>query len=101
MELLAVRTARFIAYLNAEELNPKGKPIAHDYFKKFVERYQFIKRPTTAEEILDPQDKGIIFEQGKLGDVGINKITLFDTAVAVETSVSTDESERVFYDILN
>jgi hypothetical protein len=100
MELLAVRTARFIAYLNAEELNPKGRPIAHDFFPKFVERYEFIKRPSTAEEILDPQNKGVIFEQGKLDDIGINKVTLFDTAVAIETSASTDASENVFYDIL-
>lgn len=78
MELLAVRTARLIAYLNAEELNPSGRPIAHDFFNAFVERYSFIKRPTTADEILDTQNKGISFEQGKLGDVGINKVVLFD-----------------------
>jgi hypothetical protein len=100
MELLAVRTARFIAYLNAEELNPKGRPLAHDFFTKFVERYQFIKKPTTAEEILDPQNKGVVFEQGKLGDVGINKVTLFDTAIAIDTSATSDASEEIFYDML-
>lgn len=101
MELLAVRTARLIAYLNAEELNPSGRPIAHDFFNAFVERYRFIKRPTTADEILDTQNKGISFEQGKLDDVGINKVVLFDWGVVVETSTSTDASETILHDMLN
>ena len=101
MEVLAVRTARLIAYLNAEELNPAGRPIAHEYFKGFIERYQFIKRPITVEEILDPEGKGVTFEQGKLGDVGINKVVLFDWAVVIETSTSTAASEQILLDILN
>jgi len=100
MELLAVRTARLIAYLNAEELNPSGRPIAHDYLKAFVERYAFIKWPTTADEILDVQNKGITFETGKFGDVGINKVILFDWGVVVETSASTDAGEEILQDIL-
>jgi len=101
MELLAVRTARLIAYLNAEELNPEGRPIAHDFFNAFTERYSFLKRPMTADEILDPQNKGITFETGKLGDVGIDRVTLFNWGVVIETSASTDASENVLQDILS
>src|ERR1051325_8264080 len=101
MEVLAVRTARFIAHLNAEELNPAGRPIAHDYFNAFVERYKFIKRPTSADEILDVESKGVTFEQGKFGDVGINKVVLFDWGVLVETPASTEASENVLQDILD
>jgi hypothetical protein len=101
MELLAVRTARLIASLNAEELNPSGRPIAHDYMNAFVERYSFIKRPTTPDEILDSQNKGITFEQGKHGDVGINRVVLFDWGVVVETSASTDACAEILQDMLN
>lgn len=101
MEVLAVRTARVIAQLNVEELNPAGRPIAHDYFNAFVEHYQFLKRPTTADEMLDAQGKGITFELGKFGDVGINKLVLFDWGVAVETSASTEASEKVLQDMLD
>lgn len=101
MEVLAVRTARVIAQINAEELNPAGRPIAHEYFNAFVERYQFVKRPTTADEILDPQGKGVTFELGKLGDIGINKVVMFDWAVMVETSASTEASEKVLQDMLD
>ena len=101
MELLAVRTARIICYLNVEELNPNGRPIAHDYMNAFVERYAFIKRPTTAEEILDSSSKGITFELGKFGEVGINKVILFDWGVVVETSASTDACEEILQDMLN
>src|SRR5712692_11517895 len=101
MELLAVRNASVIAYLNAEELNPSGLPIAHDFMRSFVERYAFIKVPTTADEILDPQNNGITFHNGKLGDVGITAVKLFDWSVVVETSASTEASERVLEDMLS
>jgi len=101
MDLLAVRTARLIAHLNAEELNPSGRPLAHDFMRAFIERYSFIKTPTTAAEILDTENKGLTFEQGKLGDVGINKVVLFDWGVVVETSASTDASEIILQDMLN
>src|SRR5260370_28694563 len=101
METLAVRTARVIAYLNAEELNPSGRPLAHDFMRAFVERYAFVKQPTTADEVLDTQNKGVIFEVGKLGTVGINKLVLFDWGIVVETSASTEASETVLQDMLD
>jgi len=100
MELLAVRTARLVAYLNAEELNPSGRPLAHDFMKAFVDRYGFVKQPTTADEILDTQNKGLIFELGKLNDVGVAKVILFDWGIVVETNTSTEASELVLQDML-
>ncbi len=101
MELLAVRTARLIAYFNAEELNPSGRAIAHDFFNAFTERYNFLKRPMTADEILDPQNKGITFEVGKMADIGIDKVALFDWGVVIQTSATTDACEAILQDILN
>src|SRR5258706_4817544 len=100
MELLAVRTARLVAYVNAEELNPLGRPLAHDFMTAFVERYNFVKQPTTADEILDTQNKGLIFELGKWNDVGIAKFVLFDWGIVVETNTSTEASESVLQDML-
>ena len=100
MDLLAVRTARLVAYLNAEELNPSGRPLAHDFMKAFVDRYSFVKQPTTADEILDTQNKGLIFELGKWNDVGVAKVVLFDWGIVVETNTSTDASESVLQDML-
>jgi hypothetical protein len=100
MELLAVRTARLVAYLNAEELNPSGRPLAHDFMKAFVDRYAFVKQPTTADEILDTQNKGLIFELGKWNDVGVTKVILFDWGIVVETNASTEASESVLQDML-
>jgi len=100
MELLAVRTARFIAHLNAEELNPSGYALAHKFFDAFTERYAFLKRPMTADEMLDSQDKGITFEAGRFGDLGISRIVLFEWGVAVETNSSTDDCEKILEDML-
>ena len=99
MELLAVRLARVIAFLRAEELNPEGRPIAHDFMKAFVERYSFLKSPQTADQIIDAEDKGVTFELGKLGDVGIDRVALFNWGVVVDTSASTDASEEILQDI--
>src|ERR1051326_3089997 len=101
MEVLAVRTARLIAYLNAEELNPQGRPLAHDFMRGFVERYAFIKFPTTANDILDPQNNGVAFEMGKMGDVSITALKLFDWGIMIETASSTADSEAVLQDMLN
>jgi hypothetical protein len=101
MELLAVRRARVLALFNVEELNPKGRPLAHDFMRAFVERYGFVRTPQTANEILDPEDKGIVFEGGRLGDVGIEKLTLFSWGVVVDTSASTEASEAVLQDMLD
>jgi hypothetical protein len=100
MELLAVRQARLIAWLSVEELNPKGRPIAHDFYNAFTERYKFLKRPMTADEILDPENRGIVFELGKLDDIGITKVTLFDWGIAIDTNASTDASDQVLQDML-
>src|SRR5205085_12323702 len=100
MELLAVRTARLIAYINSEELNPSGRSLAHDFMKGFVERYSFIKVPTTADEILDAQNKGVTFELGKWNDVGIVKVVLFDWGIVVETNASTEACEDILQDML-
>ncbi len=100
MELLAVRTARLVARMNAEELNPKGKALAHDFMRMFVKRYNFLKVPTP-EEITSTEDNGITFTTGKLGEVGITKVVLFDWGVAVETNATTDASDAVLQDMLD
>jgi hypothetical protein len=101
MELLAVRTARLIAYLNVEELNPSGFAIAHKFFYAFTEHYKFLKRPMTADEMLDTQDKGINFEAGKFGEIGITRLGLFNWGVIVETNSSTDDCEAILKDMLD
>jgi hypothetical protein len=101
VQLVAVRTARVIAHLNAEELNPSGRPLAHDFMKAFVERYKFIKYPQTPDEITDTEQKGLVFELGKWNDVGIDKLVLLDWGIITDTRASTESSEKVLQDMLN
>lgn len=100
MELLAVRTARLIAHVNVEEFNPSGRAIAHDFFDSFTKHYNFLKRPMTADEMLDTENKGIAFEAGKLGDVGIDRFVLFNWGLVIQTSASTDACEIILQDML-
>lgn len=99
MQVLAVRTARVLAFFNSEELNPAGRAIAHDYMKGFVQRYSFLKFPQTVEDF--DESKGINFETGKWGDIGIDKVALFSWGVVVDTTASTDASEAILQDMLD
>jgi hypothetical protein len=99
MQLLAVRTARVLAFFNAEELNPAGRAIAHDYLKGFIERYGFLKYPQKIEDM--DEDKGIHFETGKWNNIGIERVALFSWGVVVDTNASTDTSEAILKDILD
>lgn len=101
MELLAVRLARVISFLRAEELNPEGRPIAHDFMKLFVERYGFIKFPQKADELLDTENKGVVFELGKFKDISIDRVALWDWGIVIDTSASTEACETILQDMLD
>ncbi len=98
MEILAVKTARALAFLNADELNPAGLAIAHDFMKAFVERYSFLKYPQTIDDM--DESKGITFETGKWNGIGVGRLTLYSWGILVDTSASTDASEGMIQDVL-
>ncbi len=84
--------------MNAEELNPSGRPLVHDFLNAFVKRYSFLKYPQKPEDINDSQ--GVVFESGKWNDIGIEQLILFDWGVVVDTRTSTDASEALLQDVL-
>jgi len=98
IEILAVRTARFIIHFPTDELNPKGRPLLPDITAALVERYGFMVYPQKPEDF--DAAKGISFEMGKWNDVAIGRLAVFDTGVLVDTGSSTDDSEAILKDAL-
>ena len=63
-----------------------------------AERYSFLQSPQSSQE-LDLQ-KGIDLAVGKLGDINIDKLSIFANGVVVDTRSSTDDCDRVIEDLL-
>ncbi len=98
MELVSITLARLVAMVQIQEWDPLGKASTLEALAKFKSRYSFTKTPTNLEE-LDLQ-KGIELVEGRLGDIRIDKITLFQNGIVIDTRSSTENSEKVLDDIL-
>lgn len=94
MELLAVRTARFIAAISIEELNPRGLAIYQSLVEGLTDKYNF-SIPPNEDEPYD-ETKGITFEDGEWNGFAIDKITIFPDGIVIETRSSTADSEAIF-----
>lgn len=98
MKLSAVTLARVLAHIDTYDLNPKGTVFLPNIVAGLVERFKFQKYPTKLEE-LDEQ-KGIDFFQGNWNGINVDKFTIYNTALLVDTRSSTDDSERVLGEAL-
>ena len=98
MELIAVSLARFVAFLEIDGLDPRGSMPAPEGFKHIADRYSFAKGPQNFDEF--NFEKGVNFLIGKLGDINIDKLTLFGDGLGIDTRSSTDDCETVLADLL-
>jgi hypothetical protein len=98
VRLASVVLARTLAYIEAFDLDPLGKVFLPDVVKGLIDRYKFQKFPTTIEEF--DISKGIIFEKGKISGKVIQKFSIFDTLLVVETRSNTTESKEIIEEIL-
>ena len=94
MELLAVRTARFIGAISTEELNPRGLAIYQSLVDGLVDKYSF-SIPPDEDEPYD-ENKGIVFEDGLWNGFAIDKLTILPDGIIIDTRSSTTDSETIF-----
>ena len=98
MELIAIRRAAVLFYFQLERINPLRKAIDLDVTKLFVERYGFLKYPSTYEDY--NSDTGVFLGMGKWGDLAIQELRFFPNGVLVSTGDSTDRAEQFFADAM-
>jgi len=99
MELIAISLARVAAFLELQSLDPRGQTSTPDGFKALATRYSFTKIPQKYEEF-DFQ-KGAEFLDGKFEGIVIERLTLFNNGVAIDTRSSTENCAKVLDDLLN
>jgi hypothetical protein len=100
VRLSAVILARTLAFVEVFDLSPQGKVFFPDLVKGLVDRYKFQKFPTKWEDF-DIAKAGIIFESGKIGGKVIQKFTIFDTLLVVETRSNTTDSKEIIEEMLS
>jgi len=98
MQLSAVILARALAFVESFDLAPRGGVFWADLVRELVARYQFQKFPVKIEDF--DENKGVEFLSGKIGDVVIEKLVIYNTAILVDTRVSTTTSEQVLREAL-
>jgi hypothetical protein len=98
MKLSSVILARVLGFIETYDLAPYGKVFYPEFTRAVVEQYKFQKFPTSFEEF--DENKGIVFEAGKLGSNVIQKFTIFNSLLTVETRTGTKESKEILEEML-
>jgi hypothetical protein len=98
MKISAVLLARFFAFIETFDLNPRGKVYFPELVNALVERYGFAKFPQKLEEF--DESKGVTFQSGRSKEFAIEQVQVFDHAIYVDTHSSTADSEKFFYEVL-
>ncbi len=98
MQLAAITLARVLGFIETADLDPRGKVFDPDFVEEVVKRYKFQKFPKTHEEF--DEQKGVVFEGGKIGNKVIQKLTIFNTVLVLETRSNTNDSKQILEDML-
>jgi len=98
MKLSAVTLARYIAFIEIWDLNPRGAVRFLDLVQGLVQKCGFAKYPQKYEEL--DVAKGFILEGGKLGEIKNLQLHVFAYGLAVDTLSSTADSEAALDKLL-
>ncbi len=93
MQLSAILLARVIFFVESADLNPRGAAFYPDVIRAFVERYRFQTYPQRAEDF--DESKGVTLAMGRLGNVTIDKVVIYNWGLSLDTTSSTDDSEEL------
>jgi hypothetical protein len=96
VRLSSVVLAKALAYIEIADLNAKGKLFFPDAIKAIAERYKFQKLPKV-EEIAE---NGLVFEEGKIGNKVISKLTIFQALIVMETRSNTSDAKQLIEELL-
>jgi hypothetical protein len=98
MQITAIMMARALAFVEVQELNPKGKAYYPDIAAALVRRFNFQGYPTKPEDF--DEAKGIHFTDGKFSDGTLDRVQIFTHGIVVDTRISTDVSAALLHDTL-
>jgi hypothetical protein len=98
LELSSVILARVLGFIETYDLDQRGKVFNPDFVEEVVRRYKFQKFPKTVEEF--DEVKGVVFEDGKIGNKVIQKFTIFNSVLVLDTRSSTNDAKQILEELL-
>jgi hypothetical protein len=98
MQISAIALARFVAFIETIDLNPRGRAYFPEMVPAMVDRYGFAKFPQKVEEF--DEAKGVLFEGGRFNNVTIYRVQVYSNVLVAETASSTTDSEKILEDAL-
>jgi hypothetical protein len=98
MKLAAIHLSKVTALVEVADLVRDGKVFVPDLIKAITTRFEFRKFPDDPASFGQPG--GLVFEIGKWDGLPIYKLTLFNDGIVLETSATTEETEKALYEIL-
>lgn len=97
MKQVNVLLARAVAFCEIADFAPRGGVFTPELVKEAVQRYEFQKFPTTYDEWR--ADAGAQFLGGHEGKTVIDKVSIWDYGIFMETRHSTEESKRLLVEL--
>jgi hypothetical protein len=98
MQIAAISLARTAHYVQYEELDPKNRVGRRGLAAALTERYGFAEFPRQTNDF-DIDKDGVVFKEGQLDGINIERLTFFRMGIVAETRSDTDDSERVLDDV--
>src|SRR5438552_17298888 len=95
-KVISAQAARFIIV--------KTQVYRPDIVATLRQRYHFVRVPQTADELLPPPGRPMVFGHGKFvaGERSfiIDGLEIFGEAIAVKTATSTDDADAILDDLM-
>jgi hypothetical protein len=99
MKLSAVILARSIAFVDINDLSPRGRLFFPALVPLIAQRFGFQVVPTKHEDF--DETKGIKFSDGFYGESYIQHLTVWSDGIGIDVRSSTEEGEAILKDALN
>ena len=87
MQITAIMLARALAFIEVDELNPKGVAYYPDIARALVQRFNFQTYSTKPEEF--DERKGVLFADGKFANGTVDKVQIYTHGLLLDTRMST------------
>src|ERR1017187_2612571 len=98
MKLSAVLLARTLAFVDINELNPRGAVFLPLLVPHLVERFSFQKFPSKPEDF--EEGKGVVFKDGYINGQTIEAFTVYSDGIKLDVRASTSQGRTVWLETL-
>ena len=98
MRLASVLLARYYGLIQIEDLNLNGTVYYPELTSALVERYGFMKYPTSADAF--DENKGIEFIGGRSGKRVIERLVILNSGIYLDTAIDTATSEALWFELM-